>query len=98
MFQLQSLRLDVWEVDEEPRAHVPFQTDDVDVPRRPEVPHHQVTVLEEAAPSDLLGIPGGDQLVVEVVDGDVEAAVDRLGYDCRVEVLGHRGTRHVVER
>ena len=64
----------------------------------PEVADDQVAVLEQSAAAYLLRVARGDQLVVEVVDGDVEAAVDALGDDGRVEVLRHGRPRDLVER
>ena len=64
----------------------------------PEIADDEVAVLEKSSAADLLRVACGDQFAVEVVDGDVEAAVDALGHDGRVEVFRHGRSRHLIER
>jgi len=58
----------------------------------PEVSDDEVTVLEQSSPADLLRVASRNQFTVEVVNCDVEAAVDALSDDRRVEVLRHGGS------
>ena len=109
VLQLGSLLIDVREVDEEPRAHVPLRRLHLVRAGRPVALAEQVAVLEETPAPDLFWIPGGDQLFVEVVERFVEVSVHALAHHGRVEVLRdgcvraalveeEEGVEHDVER
>lgn len=87
ILQLGALLLDVREVYEEARAHVPLQSLYVVGARGAVVLHQQVAVLQEPATANLLGVPRGYQLLVQVVQCFLEVSVHGLAHDRRVEVL-----------
>lgn len=88
---------EVGEVDEEPTAHVPLHRLHLLRPGRAVALDQKVAVLEEAAPTDLLGVLSGDQLFVKMVKRLLEVPVHALTQHRRVEVVrdGHAGA--VVE-
>lgn len=91
VLQLGALLVDVGEVDEEPRAHVPFQPlDAVAVVVGRVVAQQQVAVLKQSAAPDLLRVPRHDQLVLQMEHGVAEVAVHRLADHGRVEALADR--------
>ena len=86
--QLPLLLEDVGEVDEEARAHVALQGLDLLLVGGPEVPHQQVAVLEQPPAPDLLGVLGGDESVLQVVQRLLEVPVHALPDDRGVQLLG----------
>lgn len=76
--ELGPLLVDVAEVDEEPGAHVPLEVLDLVRLGGFVVPDQKVAVLEEAAAADLFGVPRGDELLVQVVEGLLETAQERI--------------------
>lgn len=95
--QLGALLVDVAKVDEEPRTHVALQVLDLLRPGGLVVPHQEVAVLQQPASSDLFGVPRGDQLLVQVVEGLLEVPVDGLGHHGGVEVVAHGHLGAAVE-
>ena len=64
--ELVALLVQIGEVDEESRAHVPFQILDLFRRFRRVTANQQVAVLEQAAAANVLRQPSGDQFVLQV--------------------------------
>lgn len=87
IFQLGLLLMDVGEIDEEPGAHVAFHVLDLLRLSGFVAFAQEVAVLEKTSSSDLLGIAGGDLLVVEMAEGLVKIAKHAFTHDGGIEVL-----------
>lgn len=87
--QLPPLLTHVGEIYEEAGAHVPLQQFHLRVGRRAETSHQQVAVLEETTTPDLLGAPGADEPLPQVIECGGEISVDALADDRRMEGGGH---------
>lgn len=95
--ELDALLEDVGEVDEEARAHVALQLLDLFVIDRNVIPHEQVAVLQQSTAANLFGSSRRYELVGEMIKSLVKVAIHRLTDNRRVEVLGDRQLRAVVE-
>ena len=94
--ELESLLAHVGEVDEEARAHIALKRLDLIGISGTVVLDEQVAILEESTAADLLRVPCGDHLTVQVVVRLTEVAVDGLGHHSRVERLADGHCRGAV--
>ena len=95
--QFPLLLADVWEVDEEARAHVALHLFHLRLRGRLESAHQQVAVLEQPATPDLFWAAGGDSPGEKVPQSFLKVSVHALPLHCRVEGLGHGSLRTAVE-
>lgn len=98
VLELGALLADVREVDEESRAHVPLEGLDVVGLRRFVHLHKEVTILEQATTTDLLGMPRGDELFVKVMQRLLEVSVHGLTHHGGVEVFADWQLAALVEQ
>ncbi len=96
--QLALLFADVREVDEEAGAHVALERLHLRLGGSSEIPDQKMAVFQEAASSDLLGVPRADHLVTQVVQRRGEVSIHALADDGGVKRFGHGVLRALVEK
>jgi len=88
---------EVRKVDEEPAAHIPLRGLNCLRPGWPVILDKKVAVFEQTTATNLFGISGGDQLLVQVVKRLVEVAINALAHHSRVEVVADVHSGAIVE-